>query len=332
MTGSAAAARLPSRGWALRFVRRNGWTISVFGLLGALFAVTFVIQPSFGAYDLRSLAIAALPLGLAAAGEAVVVVAGGIDLSVGGIMAVANVLAASLMVNASFGTSLGIAVLVLVVATAAGFLNGLIIVLSRVPDIVVTLAMMFVWNGVALLILSQPGGGAPSGFLRLATGTSLAPWIPNALLLLVALVAVVWLPLRSRPVVLSIYAIGSDSQAAIHSGVSVVRARLFAYTLLGFFCGAGGLALTMGTGVGDPLGGGHFLLPAIAAIVLGGVDMAGGRGGLLGPLAAAYILVLIPADLVFLGVDPNYGQVINGVIMVVVVMAGGLATIWRSRS
>jgi ribose transport system permease protein len=315
----------------LRLIRRNGWTVSVYGLLGILFVLTFIVHPRFGAYELRSLAIAALPIGLAAVGETIVVLAAGIDLSVGALMSVANVLAASMMVHATFEQSLGIAVIVLAATTAAGFLNGLIIVLSRIPDIVVTLAMMFVWSGVALIILNQPGGGAPPEFLKLGTGMFISRWIPNAIIVLILFVGIVWVPIRSRPIGLSIYATGSDEQAAIHSGVNVVRARLVAYALLGLFSGAGGLAMTMSMGVGDPLGGSFFLLPAIAATVLGGVDLAGGRGGMLGPLAAAYILAIIPMDLVFLGVDTSYGQVINGTIMVLVVMAGGFASFKRSR-
>jgi len=332
MTGSSAAAGgRPAYSPFRRLVVRNGWTIGVYALLGAMLAFTFAIHPTFRAYDMRSLALGALPVALAAAAETVVVLAAGFDLSVGALIAVANVLAASMMVDASFEQSLGIAALVLAATTAAGFLNGLIIVASKVPDIVVTLAMSFVWSGVALLILSQPGGGAPPEFLALATGTAVSPWIPNALILLVAVVAVVWLPIRSRPPGLAIYATGSDAQAATRSGVSVVRARLTAYALCGLFCGAGGLALTMGTGVGDPLGGRFFTLAAVATIVLGGVSLAGGRGGMLGPLAAAYVLALIPMNLVFLGVNPNYGQVIQGVILVIVVMAGGLASLRRSR-
>ena len=324
------AAALPSAGRRL-FVR-HAWTIGVFMLLGALFAFTFAIHPQFGAYDLRSLALGVMPAAFAAVGEAIVVFAAGIDLSVGALIAVANVLSASLMVHADPAQSLGLAAVVLFAMTLAGLLNGLIIVVSRVPDIVVTLAMAFVWSGVALLILGQPGGGAPPEFRDLATGTTISEWIPNALVGTVVLVGIVWLPIRNRPAGLSIYATGSDPHAATRSGVSVVRARLIAYALAGFFSGAAGLTLTMSTGVGDPLSGGFFLLTAIATVVLGGVSLAGGRGGLLGPLGAAYVLALISTDLVLLGVSPSYSQVIQGTIMVMVVMAGGLATLRRNTA
>ena len=148
--------------------------------------------------------------------------------------------------------------------------------------------------------------------------------------MLIILVAIVWLPIRSRPIGLSLFATGSDQQAALRSGVNVARARLTAYSLCGFFSGAAGLALTMSTGAGDPLAGATFTLTAIATVVLGGVSLAGGRGGMLGPLAAAYVLALISSDLVFLGISPSYSQVIQGTIVVLVVMAGGLAALRRS--
>ena len=185
-------------GQTRRLIARNWWTIGVYALLAALLVFTFAVNPRYGPYDLRSLALGALSPALAAIAQFFVVLVAGIDLSVGALVAVANVLAASIMVQADFAQSLLLAVVVLGVLTGAGLLNGLVIVLTKIPDIVVTLAMSFVWSGVALLILSQPGGGAPAEFQALATGTFLVPWLPNALIILIGLVAIVWLPIRSR--------------------------------------------------------------------------------------------------------------------------------------
>jgi ribose transport system permease protein len=314
---------------AAKFIRRHAWTVGVYVLLLAFLAFTVAIHPTFGAFEVQSLALGALPLALAAAAQTVVVISGGIDLSVGPLMAVANVLAARAMLHRRFGEALLIAALVLVAAAAAGAFNGLLVVVSRVPDIVVTLAMSFVWGGVALLILNKPGGGAPLEFQDLATGTTLFGLVPNALLVLIVTVAVVWLPLRVGRAGLALYAIGSDRTAALGSGVNIAGARLLAYTLSGIFSGAGGLALTMTTGIGSPLSGTFYTLSGVATIVLGGVSLAGGKGGILGPLAAAFVLTLIPTELIFLGIDPNYGQVIQGIVIVLVVMTGGLAALRR---
>ena len=309
--------------------RRLG-TLLVMPLLVALFlAVTVAIHPGFGAFDVQSLALGALPLALAAAAQTVVVLSGGIDLSVGSLMAVANVLAASTMQHAGFGRALLLAALIVPGGVVAGAVNGAVLVLSRVPDVVVTLAAGFIWGGVALLILEQPGGGAPEAFLNLATGTLGSTWLPNALVLLVVVVAALWLPLRASRAGLALYAIGSDRTAAFRSGVAVGRTRILAYMVGGAFSAVGGLALLMTTGIGSPLAGTYYTLSALAAVVVGGVSLTGGRGGMAGPMFAAFILTLIPTDLIFLNIDPNYGQVIQGTLIVLVVMGGGLATLLR---
>ncbi len=313
-------------------LRRHATLLVMPLLVAAFLAVTVAIHPDFGAFDVQSLALGALPLALAAAAQTVVVISGGIDLSVGSLMAVANVLAASTMQHAGFGGALLIAALILLGGALAGAVNGAVLVFSRVPDVVVTLAAGFIWGGIALLILEQPGGGAPQGFLDLAGGTLGGAWLPNALVLLVVVVAAVWLPVRHSRLGLTLYAIGSDRTAAFRSGVGVDRTRLIAYVVGGVFSALGGLALTMTTGIGSPLSGTYYTLSGLAAVVVGGVSLTGGRGGMAGPMFAAYILTLIPTDLIFLNIDPNYGQVIQGTLIVLVVMGGGLATLLRTRA
>jgi ribose transport system permease protein len=202
-----------------------------------------------------------------------------------------------------------------------GALNGILIVLSRVPDIVVTLAMLFVYQGVALLILPAPGGGAADWLRGLIAGTLLIPWIPKALVLLIVLLCAVWLPLRRSRAGLSLYAVGSDERAAFRSGVNVPATKVLAYALSGLFAAMGGLALTLSTGIGAPIPG-PYLMASVAAVVLGGVVLGGGRGGLLGPIVAVFILRLVRTDLTLLALDPNVTTIVEGVIMVGVVMLG----------
>jgi ribose transport system ATP-binding protein len=307
---------------------------ALFGM-PALFLVflmaTVAIHPRFDSFDAQSLAMAALPLACAAAAQAVVVISGGIDLSIGSVMAVANVLAARTMSEASFGEALWLALAILAAGAAIGAVNGLLVIVSRVPDVIVTLTTGFIWGGVALLILEKPGGGAPPEFANLGTGTLITEWLSNSLVLLVVAVALVWIPVRMSKTGLRIYATGSDKIAAFRSGVNVEVARLMAYVLGGLFSAIGGLGLTMTTGIGSPHAGVLYTLSGLAAVVIGGVSLTGGRGGVVGPVIAAFVLTLIPADLIFLNIDPNFGQVIQGTLIVLVVMAGGLATIVRDR-
>lgn len=300
-------------------------------LLILFLAATVAIHPTFDSFDAQSVAMAAFPLACAAAAQAVVVISGGIDLSIGSVMAVANVLAASTMRNASFGESLALAAAILVAGAAIGAVNGLLVMISRVPDVIVTLTTGFIWGGVALLILERPGGGAPPEFLNLGTGTLITEWLSNSLVLLIVCLAAVWIPVSRSKAGLRIYATGSDPNAAFRSGVNVTLARLLAYVLGGVFSAIGGLGLTMTTGIGSARAGVLYTLSGLAAVVIGGVSLTGGRGGIVGPVIAAFVLTLIPADLIFLNIDPNFGQVIQGTLIVLVVMAGGLITSLRNR-
>ncbi len=336
MTGSPDLASgrprpTPARMGIGRFIWRNPALIGMPVLLALALFFTTLVHPDFGAFDVQSLALGALPLAFAAAAQTVVVISGGIDLSVGSLIAVANVLAASTMQHASFGQSLALAAAILVAGALGGALNGIIVVVSRIPDVVVTLTTGFIWGGIALLILEKPGGGAPQEFLDLAAGTALAPWFPNAVLLLVIAVALIWIPVKRSRLGLLIYATGSDKVAAFRSGVGVETTRILAYALSGLFSAVGGLALTMTTGIGAPLAGVYYTLSGLAALVIGGVSLTGGKGGMVGPVLAAFVLTLIPTDLIFLNIDPNYGQVIQGTLIVLVVMIGGFVTIVQNR-
>jgi ribose transport system permease protein len=309
-----------------RVASRHGWTIGVYALLVLLvLAYAWALAPvAFTSFDLGSIVIGALPLAFAAMAQSVIVISGGIDLSLGVVVAVINVIAASLMEKQSFATSLLIALGLMVVGVLIGAINGGLIVVTGVPDIVVTLAMSFVWGGVALVIMRTPGGGAPNDYQLLGTGTFVSSWIPAGVVVIGVILAAVWLPLRWRRPGFAIYAIGSNRERAYLSGVNVARTRILAYAIGGFFAAMGGLAATATTGIGTPYAGDFITLNSVAAVVLGGVSLAGGKGGVVGPVAAAFCLTLVPSIMVFQGIDPNYGQVIQGALIVVVVMLGGL--------
>ncbi len=317
-----------------RFLQRNAWNIGLCVVLGLLFVLTRAVQPEYGASGVESLARAALPFAFAAAAQAVVVIAGGIDLSIASMMAVTSVTAALLMEGATETEAIAIVIFVLALGAAMGALNGALIVITRVPDIVVTLAMLFVWEGVALLILNAPGGAAAQWLKDLLVGPIAVPgipetvtaFVPKAFVLLVVCVAVVWVPLRRSKLGLAIYAIGSNSLSAYRTGVPVNRTKIAAYALCGLFAGMGGLVLTASTGIGAPIPG-PYLLASVAAVVLGGVVLGGGKGGLFGPIVAVLILRLVRTILTLLAVDPNVTTIVEGTIMVAVVMLGGVLAI-----
>jgi ribose transport system permease protein len=320
-------------------LQRQGWALSLFAMLLALLAATWAIQPDYGANGVVSLVGAAVPYAFAVAAQTVVVIAGGIDLSVAAMMALTSVTAARLMAVESEAFGAAVVVIVLLEGLVLGVLNGALIVLSRVPDIIVTLAMLFVWQGAALLVLPSPGGGAAQWLRDLLIGSVSLPflpdammqWVPKALLLILASLCIVWIPLHRSRLGLSIYAIGSSSLAAFRSGVSVAWTKIVSYAIAGLFAGAGGLSLTLSTGIGAPIPG-PYLLASVAAVVLGGVALSGGKGGLLGPIIAVFVLRLARTDLTLLAVDPNIATIIEGSIMVIVVMLGAFITMRSSRA
>jgi ribose transport system permease protein len=313
------------------WARRNTWTLGLLGLLVVVFAITKVLQPNYGPAAIQGLAINILPIAFAAVAQAIVVISGGIDLSVGPMMALASVTSAVLMKGQSDLFAVGVVLGVLLLGLAVGAINGGLVVVTKVPDIVVTLAMSFVWAGTALLILNTPGGGAAPWLMAIISGPLGSPWLPKAMVVLAVIVGVLWIPLRRSTLGLTLYAVGSSRLAAFRSGVAVGPTKIVAYALTGFFSALGGLALTATGGVGAPVPG-SYTLQSIAAIVLGGVSLAGGRGGVLGPIIAVIVLALVRTDLFFAGVDPNWSTAIQGAILIGVVMFGSLVAMRRVRA
>ncbi len=314
-----------------RWTRRNAWPLAVYALLVVLLGVEKIVHPALNNYDMQSLVGGALPLALAAMAQAVVVISGGVDLSVGALMSLVNVVSAFYMVHADLKGALLVSALLVAGTALAGALTGLIITATRVPDIIVTLATSFVWSGLALQVMPTPGGGAPQEFADLLTG-EVAAVAPAGVVALLVVVAVVWLPLRRARLGLALYAIGSNRTAAYLSGVNVARARVAAYAFGGVFAALAGLALTASTLNGNATSGtagAGYTLNSVAAVVVGGVSLTGGRGGLLGPIAAAFVLTQINTILTFMGIDANVGTVIQGALVVVVVMVAGLLLLRR---
>jgi ribose transport system permease protein len=311
-------------------VQQNGWTLSLLALLVALLALTKIVQPQYGPIAIQGLGTSVLPLALAAVAQAVVVISGGIDLSIGSMMALTSVVSAVLMKGQSEQFSVAVVIGVLLLGLLLGAVNGALVVITRVPDIVVTLAMSFVWAGCALLVRSSPGGGAAQWLKNLVVGPIGNEWIPRAAITLIVIVAIIWIPLVRSRLGLSIFAIGSNQLAAFRSGVSVGRTKFLAYVITGLFSALAGLSLTASTGIGSPVPGPYTLL-SVAAVVLGGVSLAGGRGGVFGPIVAVVVLQMIRTDLTFLNVNTNLAVVAQGVILIGVVMFGSFVQLRRAR-
>jgi ribose transport system permease protein len=315
-----------------RQLQRNAWPLAVVLIFLALLGWQASLSPNFGPFELQTLFASTLGLAFLAVAQSLVLVGGGIDLSVGATMVLVNVVSARYMESTSFGGALLVAAASLVLAVLIGALTGMIITLSGVPDVIVTLATSFVWAGIALVVMPVPGGGAPEEFLALIGTTGLSYW--PALVALAVPLALIWIPLRRSRSGLAIYAMGSHAEAAYLSGVRMLRTRVLTYAVSGVFVGLAGLATTAWVSAGNAQesAGLAATLTSLAAAVLGGVAIGGGIGGILGPVFAVWILYLIPAIMLGLGVDPALGEAMKGVVIVLVVLVGGLIRLKWSRS
>jgi ribose transport system permease protein len=276
-----------------------------------------------GNFELTTTANNTLTTGLAAIGQTLVVLTGGIDLSIGGIIDLTNAFAASHM-GTSTGSIIGVSLLVLLIGTGAGLINGLLVAYGRLQPIVVTLATLAIFQGLAIEILPTPGGQIPPNYTTLLSGSipSLGH-LPNSLVILVLLI-LLWQVLRRTRFMVTLYAIGNDARAARANGAPILRARLGAFALSGFFSGAAGLYFVVVNTSGDPASGDGFTLTSIAAVVLGGVSLFGGRGSAVGALAGAFILNLILIVLFFTSIDQEYTDLFQGLFLILAVIASTL--------
>ncbi|MCL2464343.1 MAG: ABC transporter permease [Micrococcales bacterium] len=255
-----------------------------------------------------------LPLVLVAVGMAIVLISKGIDLSVGSLVALSNVI----VVHDGWwhGNSWLGALAAVVVTGLVGFGNGLLIGKLRLPALVVTVATGSVALGLALYVQPQPGGSVTQGFMNFLM-TVIGP-VPVALFLIFLIPLAVWYPVSRSRAGYSLRAVGGDEAAAFVSGLSPWRSRAMAYMLSGVFAGLAGVFLTMATSSGDPNGGSSFTLNAIAAAVLGGVSLAGGRGSVAGAIGGGLILGFITNLLSSWNVNSNWQYIVTGGLLVAV--------------
>jgi ribose transport system permease protein len=316
-----------------RSLRRHGWTFGVWLLFLVLVAYYATLIPSFGSFQVASIVNNGTPFIFLAVAQAVVVIAGGIDLGVGSMLILSSVTAARLMEGQPLAMTILIALGILVAAAALNAVVGWIVTVSTVPDIVITLGSLYVFQGMALAILPTPGGGTSEGFRWLFTGSPRGiganPW-PAAVMVGVVVIGVAWWLGKTRSG-LSLYAVGSDTTAAYLSGIRAARVKIISYAVGGSFAALAGLANTAIAGRGNATSfGGNLTLNSVAAIVLGGVALTGGTGSVIAVIPAGLILFFLNPILTAMGVDPSGAQIIQGVLIVLVMMVTGLLE-WRRQ-
>lgn len=271
-----------------------------------------------------------LPLMILAAGQAMVIIAGGIDLSVGAIVSLVNAVLVTLITPESAAGGVALAILVGAgVGAAAGAINGACVAFLRLQPIVTTYATSFLFAGVALAILPRPGGSLPRALTRFYRDTPLG--IPTTAYAIVALL-LVWLLIRRTRFGQYLYAVGGDAAAARASGVRVAAIRFGSYVAMGLFAAMSALALTLSTGSGNARIGDGMTLPSIVAVVLGGTRLAGGQGGVVGAVIGVAILTLIRNLITFANVPTWYQTLVDALIILAALAGPGLVRLIRRRA
>ena len=316
--------------WAHALAQNAGLVLAIVMLTAAIVIYCVIYYASQlrlpGGFEVTSTVNNTLPLVLAGVAQTLVVLTRGIDLSVGGVIDLTNAIGA-LTLAGSPAHMLLWSVIILLIGAACGLLNGLLVAVGRLQPILVTLATLSIFQGLAIRVLPQPGGQVDPGYSAVLAN----PNAPTSLLY-VAAIALFWSAFRRTGLGTGIYAVGNDEAAAQANGVQTLRTKLLAYMLGGMFAAAAGLFLDASATAGDATTGNGYTLTSIVAVVLGGVSLFGGRGSAAGAALGAFIINMIVNILFFAHIDPLYQAFYEGLFLIVAVLiAGGVGRLVRGR-
>ena len=281
-----------------------------------------VIFPTFS--NVTNILRQASVMGMVSIGMTVVLLVGGIDLSVTYIMALCACIMANMMevqaASGSNGPAIGPLLLVLAIGAFVGFINGSIIVLRGAEPFIITLGTGQVIHGITYLYTKGAPGGTVTEFWKNFGSEGFLDMIPWAVILYAVMMVVFLVLLHKTVFGRHIYAIGSNEEAARLTGIKTKVNKIMAYVLCGFTAALAGVMLLARVRVGEPNGSSGYDMDAIAAVVIGGTAMSGGRGGLAGTLAGVLIMAIMNNILNLIGADPNLQIVIKGLIILIAVL------------
>lgn len=291
-------------------------------ILGAILleAVVFAwLAPQFVSLEnLINIALSVAVIGVLAVGMTFVILTGGIDLSVGSVVAFGGVAAALVaqktgLASTGFAAALGIGLL-------SGAFNGAAVAYFRVPPFVVTLAVLTIARGLAFILSEGRSiGDLPQSFGQLGKSSFLG--VPYAVWLMGATFAGGWFVLRNTTFGRYVYAVGGNREAAYLSGVSVKGVLLKVYVLNGLLVGLAAIALASRLGAGVPNSGLQYELDVIAAVVVGGTSLSGGRGSVISTLLGTIFIGVLNNGLNLVGIDTYVQKIVLGAVILIAVLA-----------
>lgn len=301
--------------WRYWFAENRNTLLAVL-MFVVMFAIYAGNHPAgFTANVVQTAANKATLLAFVAMAQALVIITSGIDLSVGMVLTLANCVASWIVVGTGLETTLGI-LGVLATGALCGAVNGLIVIFGRLQPIVTTIATGAMFYGIALFLRPFPGGSVNETLADFMTGKAFS-FFPMSFVALGAVVLVIWVPYSRSVIGRAAYAAGSSESAAYMSGMPVKLAKFTAYVLSGLLAAIGGLYLTFFSYTGEAAyaSGNTYTLFSIAAVVLGGVSLMGGRGSAIGAIFGALAFRTI-GDLLFVfDFDPLWQPLFQGMVL-----------------
>jgi ribose transport system permease protein len=310
---------LTAAGWRRLF--RDRPMIPLLVLLGLLVIANELVRPGIVSVNWAGTILrAAVPLAILAGCQTIAMLTGGIDLSVGAVASMTGFLLATLVGGQGL---IGGVVIAIVIAALAGLVTGVGVGVFRVHPLIMTLGMSLVVLGLAnvwQIVMVQTGGGVPATLRQLGTGT-IGGLIPLSFVVFVPLAAVILLGLRRTGYGRMLYAVGDNPVAARLSGARAWQVLIVLYVISAVFAAIAGFLISGLTNVASVTLADSYVLPSVAAAVIGGTSIMGGRGGYGGTIVGALILTVISALLTSLGFPEAVRQVLYGSIIVIVAAA-----------
>ncbi len=301
--------------------RRPGWLdpalMIVVGLLALVIVIGLFASARFGTLrNFMTVLEQAAALGFVALGQALVVLVGGIDLSIGAVVTASTLLLAG-VVGTNPDLMIPMLFAVLLFGAMIGFINGYVTLKIGVHPLIVTLGTASILQGAVLIYTLQPAGSVPFWFEEFAYGR-IGP-LPIAGIVMLLCFAAVAVLLRYTALGRGIYAVGGSAEAARLTGIRASRVTLFAYAASGFFAALAGAYFVSRTGVGDPRVGDPLTLASITPVIVGGCLLGGGRGGVGGVLLGVFLISLLNNLLNYMSVSTFLQWVIQGLIIIAAV-------------
>ncbi len=288
-----------------------------------------ILQPTFfKPVIMKSNLLTFTPLILIAMAQGIIILSGAVDLSIGAGITLINVIMASLMTD-SIGSILIAVVVAFILGLVINLINAVCIAYFKLPAMVSTFATASIWYGLALMIMPQPGGYVPSVYYRLYQ-KNLLMFIPVPLII-IGIALLFWVFIKKRSLYRHIIAVGNNESNAYSNGIKVMKVKLMAFMISGVFMALAAIVVTAQVASGDANLGTAFTLPSVAAGVIGGISLQGGRGKLEGAIIGAIILGLLTNVIFFANIPSLYQELIKGTIIILALAIGVIPSIKNQK-